>query len=148
MDYKKTGAEIRKLRKARKITQKQLGEAIMRSESSIAKYEQGLVEIPPSVLMDIAEYLGVDGIDLIGVANVSPRPSTFSAAFKWLESLGYKVVVHEEEEFRSIVLRDVEKFQDYLVTDDILQSLVDNIASFSRFKIQEVIKECSTEKQK
>lgn len=142
MDYKKIGAEIRRLRSIRGVTQRQLGAAIMRSESSIAKYEQGLVEIPPSVLMDIADFLGVDGIDLLGVANSSPQPAPFSVAFKWLESLGYKIIVYEEESYRSVILRDTETFEDHIISDSMLHNLVENIAAYSRFQIAEMIKSC------
>lgn len=143
MDYKRVGNEIRKLRKERKLTQKQLGEAIMRSESSIAKYEQGLVEIPPSVLINIADFLGVDGADLLG--NIAtPPPSPFSVAFKWLESLGYKVSIYEEETYRSVILRDIKTFTYYQISDEILYTLIDNIASYSRFQIMELIKNLST----
>ena len=59
MDYKLIGKRIREARKAKGITQKELGTEISRTESSIAKYEQGLVEIPNSVLQSIASALGV-----------------------------------------------------------------------------------------
>lgn len=60
------GGRIRKAREERKMTQKQLGEAIGRTESSIAKYEQGKVEMPSSVLRRIAEAVHVDFYELLG----------------------------------------------------------------------------------
>lgn len=54
------GREIRRLREEQGITQNDLGEAIGRSESSIAKYEQGKVEIPVNVLNRIEEVLEVE----------------------------------------------------------------------------------------
>lgn len=60
------GARIRKAREAGNLTQKQLGDAIGRTESSIAKYEQGKVEIPYSVLRGIAAIVNVDVWELIG----------------------------------------------------------------------------------
>lgn len=64
MDYKKVGQNIRKYRKGR-FTQEELAEMIGKSESSIRKYEKGLVEIPNSVLELIASKLDVDFDDLI-----------------------------------------------------------------------------------
>lgn len=66
MDSKAIGANIRKARKEKSMTQKELGAAILRTESSIAKYEQGLVDIPNNVLSSIADALGVSFFDLLG----------------------------------------------------------------------------------
>ncbi|MBD5130470.1 MAG: helix-turn-helix domain-containing protein [Ruminococcaceae bacterium] len=66
LDYKIVGSNIREARKKVGLTQKELGVAISRTESSIAKYEQGLVEIPDSVLSSIAQILGVDPWKLRG----------------------------------------------------------------------------------
>lgn len=130
MDYKQVGARIRTLRKERQITQKDLAAAINRSESSIAKYEQGLTEIPNSVLFDIAKVLAVDGATLLGVQSTAPQP--FSVAFKWLEALGYNVVVYEEEEYRSVILRDVNGHKDHRISDKLLHELVDNVESYGK----------------
>ena len=65
MNYKLVGANIKRLRKETKLTQRQLGEQIGKTESSIQKYEKGLVEIPNSVIEKIAEVLKVDLDDLI-----------------------------------------------------------------------------------
>lgn len=64
MDNKDTGQRIRKARKQKGMTQKELGAAISRTESSIAKYEQGLVDIPNNVLSSIAAALNVDFFSL------------------------------------------------------------------------------------
>jgi transcriptional regulator with XRE-family HTH domain len=58
------GEKIRAFRMAKGITQKQLGEAIGRTESSIAKYEQGKVEMPMSILEHLASVLSVDVLDI------------------------------------------------------------------------------------
>ncbi|ADZ84492.1 helix-turn-helix domain-containing protein [Cellulosilyticum lentocellum] len=50
---------INAFRKARGITQKKLAEMIGRTESSIRKYENGMVEPPISVVIDIYKALGI-----------------------------------------------------------------------------------------
>ena len=63
VDYKIIAQNIKLFRKG-KMTQAELGRKIGRSESSIRKYESGLVEIPNSIIEQIAKALGVDSIDL------------------------------------------------------------------------------------
>jgi len=72
VDYKPIGRRIREARKKRGLTQKELGVAISRTESSIAKYEQGLVEIPNSVLSFLAAALGVSVNYLLGADERPP----------------------------------------------------------------------------
>lgn len=60
------GTRIRELRRKARLTQKELGEKIGRTESSIRKYEKGLVEIPLSVLKDIASVLSVSINEILG----------------------------------------------------------------------------------
>lgn len=63
VNYKVLAENIKLFRKG-KMTQAELGRKINRSESSIRKYESGLIEIPNSVIESIATALGVDSIDL------------------------------------------------------------------------------------
>jgi len=65
MNYEWIGNVIKILRKESKLTQKQLGERIGKTESSIQKYEKGLVEIPNSVIEKIAEVLEVNFDDVV-----------------------------------------------------------------------------------
>ena len=65
MDYKTIGENIKTYRKAKKLTQEDLANLINKSESSIRKYEKGLVEIPNTVIEYIAVALDVDTVDLI-----------------------------------------------------------------------------------
>lgn len=59
------GMNIRQARKRKKMTQKQLADALEYSESSICKYEQGLVEIPLVIIERIANILEVDSSELL-----------------------------------------------------------------------------------
>lgn len=59
MNNLKIGENIRFYRKQKKLTQKELALKIGKTESSIRKYEKGLVEIPLSTIEDIAYSLNV-----------------------------------------------------------------------------------------
>ncbi len=49
-----------------KLTQKELGEKIYKSEISIRKYESGKLNIPPSTLYDICNILNISAETLLG----------------------------------------------------------------------------------
>lgn len=59
------GKKIKLFRKG-KMTQKELAQKIDKTESSIRKYEKGLVTIPLNVLEEIASALNVNCVDLMG----------------------------------------------------------------------------------
>lgn len=65
MDIKKIGLNIKEQRKTKGLTQKDLAQRINRTESSIRKYEKGLVDIPNKVINEIALALDVPISDLI-----------------------------------------------------------------------------------
>lgn len=60
IDYAFLGNLIKEKRKEKNLTQQGLAEAIGKTESSIRKYEKGLVQIPNDVLSKIAETLGLN----------------------------------------------------------------------------------------
>lgn len=60
------GRNIKLARKKRHLKQKELAEIIGYTESSISKYEQGLTEIPNSVIELIAKALQVSPLQLLG----------------------------------------------------------------------------------
>ena len=60
------GRNIKQARKKRHLKQKELAELIGYTESSISKYEQGLIEIPNSVIEMIAKVLQVSPLQLLG----------------------------------------------------------------------------------
>lgn len=144
-DFKEIGNRIRMIRKMKKVTQKELATAINRTESSVAKYEQGRVEIPRSVLIGIANFLDADTADLLGIRVRDTPPSVFSASFNWLRSLGYKLVVYEEEEYRVVLLRDERQHKDYPISEVQHEKLVNDMAAYSKFLIHEAIKNTQEE---
>nr|WP_307991267.1 helix-turn-helix transcriptional regulator [uncultured Niameybacter sp.] len=69
MDNVSLGLKIKELRKEKKITQQELADKIGRTESSIRKYEKGLIDIPNSVLSQIATALDTSLQYLIGISD-------------------------------------------------------------------------------
>ena len=60
------GSNIRRLRKAAKLTQRDLAMRIDKSFSLIQKYEMGIVRPPVAVIKKIADVLNVDYYEIIG----------------------------------------------------------------------------------
>lgn len=60
---------IRELRKARKLTMKQLGEAVDLAESTISQYETGKRQPDNETLLKISEFFGVTVGYLLGVEH-------------------------------------------------------------------------------
>lgn len=96
------GKRIKRFRKG-KMTQKELADKIGKAESSIRKYEKGLVTIPLDVLQDIAAALNISPSELmkggpfweidhqIDTETLSKEVKNLSAMRLYLEELGYIV---------------------------------------------------------
>lgn len=67
MDKYIIGMNIKKYRKLKKLKQKELAEMIGYTESSISKYEQGLIQIPNTVIDLISKALDVSPLEILGV---------------------------------------------------------------------------------
>ena len=65
IDYKKIGLKIKENRKKLKLTQKELGEKIEKTKSSIQKYEKGLTQIPNDVLEKLADVFQMSVFELL-----------------------------------------------------------------------------------
>ncbi len=63
------GMNIKAARKKKKMTQKELADLIGYSESSICKYEQGLVEIPMIIIEKIATTLNIPSSELLDLES-------------------------------------------------------------------------------
>ena len=60
------GDMIAKARKEKKMTQQKLAEKIHKTESSIRKYEKGIIQIPNDVIEKIAIALDISPLELVG----------------------------------------------------------------------------------
>lgn len=139
MDYKRIGENIYAYRKAKRLTQKQLGEKIGRTESSIQKYEKGDVEIPNSVLQAIADSLDVTYNRLVDwniqeasnqlIAGIDPSIQHF------LKTLNYKIIWDSTSKLISLIDNDGNIVY---VTEQDLNELEKEISSFIKYKIHEL----------
>lgn len=91
------GKRIKQYRRG-KMTQQELAEKIGKTESSIRKYEKGLVTIPLDVLENIATSLGITAFDLMGVEywdkkypDIAKKSKEYEGFIDYLNSLGYIV---------------------------------------------------------
>lgn len=102
MDMKKTGQYIKEERKRRKLTQNDLAKKINRTESSIRKYEKGLVDIPNKVLNEIALALDVPVSQLIRDTFFSKLENEINSKRIILYDLSLQLV-KKGNEFQQIV---------------------------------------------
>lgn len=100
MDDSDIGKRIKQYRKG-KMTQKELAAKIHRTESSIRKYEKGLITIPLNILEEIASALGVTAFDLMGAEywdkkypDLAKHSKEYEGFIDYLNSLGYIVKDH------------------------------------------------------
>ena len=68
--------KIRELRKATKITMKELGKIIGVAESTMSLYETGKRKPDPETLSKMADYLGVSVDCLMGREEAQPQPAS------------------------------------------------------------------------
>lgn len=66
MDKRNVSQKIAELRVQRGFTQRELGDKIKKSGTTIQNYEAGKIDIPLSSLLDIAEVLEVEPAVLVG----------------------------------------------------------------------------------
>ena len=94
LDDNKIGMNIKKYREG-KFTQRELADKIGKTESSIRKYEKGLVTIPLDVLNRIATALEVKVADLMGISDYLDEVEKEiheTTSFKdYLSILGYEI---------------------------------------------------------
>lgn len=98
------GKRIKQYRKG-KMTQKELAAKIQRTESSIRKYEKGLITIPLNILEEIASALGVTAFDLMGIEyfdlknpEVGRQYAEYEGFQKYLQSIGFSVKETQKSE--------------------------------------------------
>lgn len=100
MDFKIIGQYIRERRKSLHLTQKQLAEKIGKTESSMQKYEAGKVEIPFSVLENIADVLDMEILDLMDdFTRLSMENNLDTERDDYLVALGYHTSYVSENYF-------------------------------------------------
>ena len=97
MDWSVVGQMIKQQRKSKKITQLELANLIGKTESSIRKYEKGLVNIPVGTLKLIAKNLEISVYDLTSQAILDEMfPEEAQRARKFLDIKRGIIAILEE----------------------------------------------------
>lgn len=124
MDDNKIGINIKKYRKG-KMTQQELADKIGKTESSIRKYEKGLVTIPLDVLNRIATNLEVKVADLMGISeyldDVEQSIHETTSFKDYLGVLGYKV--YESPYNDKWVIRTKESDTEIYISNEEMETL-------------------------
>lgn len=82
----KIGERIKRLRVSQKLTQDELAiKSGYTSRSSINKIEKGLVDLPRSKIIDIANALGTTPSYLMGWEDETPAPELTEGERAWIE---------------------------------------------------------------
>lgn len=108
MDKALVGRNIKQARKKRHLKQKELAEIIGYTESSISKYEQGLTEIPNSVIELIAKALQVSPLQLLGseewdeAFNPNGKLAKEAAALELIEEIYGETAIKLLENFMKL----------------------------------------------
>ena len=130
------GEKLKAARKAGSYTQKAFADLLDVPASTYSNYENGNRIPPADVLERAAEALKTP---LRSLLSVDTGPSPLLSFFDWLLAVGYDVVIYEEEEWRTVNLRDTASHQLHMITDDDLDDMRDKVAAFTRFQVAEII---------
>lgn len=144
-----TAKRIKELRELRGLTQRQLAEKIHKTESSIRKYEKGLVNIPFSTIEDIASALGTYWMDIVKLSeeemsglgythNTEPN-GIYIGYLGDIEELYH--VIHSIDIIKEIFAINFplnEKLQG--VSQEKIDTTIKDIADYMDFKIGQLIK--------
>ena len=142
MNNRQIGNNIRKMRKYRKLTQKQLGQLIGKTESSIQKYECGYTEVPRSVLESIAENLDIHLLDLLDDQGVTDLYDVYdTAAINYYKTIGYKIDYSDDG--NHLIIKH--NGYGYIMPIDLFFSLEDSLRLNAEHEIDLIIsKYCNT----
>lgn len=132
------GANIKKYRQLRNITQKQLAALIGKTESSVQKYEAGTTEIPRSVLEKIANVLGLQFFDLLaGESAMNWLDDKYNAVISLLDVYGCKIVVTYDD-FDNSEIRY--KGTSYIIPTDLLLTIITDVADNAIYSVEKFLK--------
>ncbi len=120
------GSRIKQYRKAKGITQAQLGEMVGRTESSITKYEAGSVDIPLTVIDKIAESLEVPTDLLLYGSGYAHSQGKYKPFLEYLKVINYFV---RDDEFECTIMPDKESGKVYRLSLQELEQIEDFINS-------------------
>ena len=123
---------IRKYRKEKHITQKQLASLIGKTESSVQKYEAGKVDVPNNVLECIAQNLDCTLIQLYGMDSeyfmTRLRETNTDPLLVYLDSLGYKIILEDNGKISIMVNGEKKPLMKY--QHDLLKKQIESYCRF------------------
>lgn len=130
------GKEIQKRRKEKQLTQKELGEKIGKTESSIQKYEAGKTDISINLLYRIAEVLEVDIYSLMDDMSVMEQLSNQDKAFySFADELGYRFDFSSNDDYFYIFHNGYK----YKISCHDLVYILDDIKLYSEYKLDKIL---------
>lgn len=131
------GEKIRFARKEKGLTQKDLARLSGVAEISIRNYENGKRQPRAEQLAMVAAALQINFMNFLQ----SDAGSPFLAASDWLESLGYRVRMHEEEGLSALSLEPEHAIEENRqITMQEYHALVENIAAYTKFQVNALLK--------
>lgn len=135
------GESIRTFRNIKKMSRKELGERIERSQHSIKKYELGEVTPSLEVIEDIAKALGIERWDLIvgskegktkkeyreeAVNNIIDDFITLAKKFS------YDIFQHGKNEY---IVSSSESDDELMISKEELLAMRDNVMAYTKFTL-------------
>lgn len=118
------GKRIKLSREREGLTQKELGEAIGRTESAIRKYEKGLIEVPVSILEKISLALHTDISFIMGLNDTIK----INEIIKELDKINYEIMVNNQDQYElSKTLKELESKE---ISEDKKVELLNKVNKF------------------
>ena len=162
------GERIRAARKAKGLTQKQLGEACGIAEPTIRRYELGKLNPKFETLEKIAVPLGISASNLLGIQPIPSEYASdieFQAFNSYIAEMGYEVSLDWEalnryeqaEKTHSLTNTDQKKWKLFLLTDcrnnkeyhfcsEELNALMDSINDYTLYQIHALLETAQEDK--
>lgn len=129
------GDKLRKERRKKGMSQKELGYKLGVSQAMIAQYEKGDRNPKKETIEKIAKALDVNVVSLVGYEDycdmiVERKENAF---IEYLSSIGYEI---EYSDYNYIICHNNEK---YIIRQEEYYKLCDNIKKFSKFAIEQLL---------
>lgn len=133
------GQKIKEVRKARGISQLELGTLLGVSQAMVAQYESGIRNPKIETLQKIAAVLGVDASDLYAFGIKTDQGTKDRSAFyNILRELGY-IIEYRNNPNDTVSWALLYKGVHYSVTYKELEKLKDETIAFLKYHIHEVV---------
>ena len=116
------GKRIRKARKVKKLTQEQLGKAANVSDATINRYENGIRQPDPEMLILLADILDVSVDYLLGRTD-TPRLKAET------DKIGYSELFTQKDEGQAYILAAELRYK-HKLSDETFLKIIDEVGRF------------------